>query len=128
MRIRDWSSDVCSSDLPWKRDAARAMDRGIDWIVGAPDYPEFEEPAVDRAAAWPKVVEALRTGEEANRFRYAHQRTQLLSATRVGELDRPGALLTTLRCRHIPCTVRHQRYRTAVVTPPVMHCTMPLDA
>src|SRR3546814_6627582 len=40
---------------PWKRDVARAMDRGIDWIVGAPDYPEFEEPANDRAAAWPEV-------------------------------------------------------------------------
>ena len=26
---------------PWKRDVARAMDRGIDWIVGAPNYPEF---------------------------------------------------------------------------------------
>jgi two-component system, OmpR family, sensor histidine kinase ChvG len=26
---------------PWKRDAARAMDRGIDWVVGAPAIPGF---------------------------------------------------------------------------------------
>src|SRR3546814_8855456 len=68
---------------PWKRDAARAMDRGIDWIVGAPDYPEFEEPAVDRAAAWPEVVEALRYGEEATRFRYAPERTPDRKSTRL---------------------------------------------
>ena len=42
----------------WQRDAARAMDRGIDWIVGAPTYPDFREPAVDTAAAWPEVIKA----------------------------------------------------------------------
>src|SRR3546814_14622245 len=91
------------------------MDRGIDWIVGAPDYPEFEEPAVDRAAAWPEVVEALRNGEEATRFRYAPERTPLLSATRVVELERPEVMLMTLNARDITRTVRAERFRLAVV-------------
>src|SRR3546814_4750793 len=90
------------------------MDRGIDWIVGAPDYPEFEEPANDRAAAWPEVMDALRSGEEATRFRYAPERTPLLSATRVVDLARPEVMLMTLNARDITRPVRAQRFRLAV--------------
>src|SRR3546814_11321296 len=102
MRISDWSSDVCSSDLPptytlrdpelqpWKRDAARAMDRGIDWIVGAPSYPDFEEPRIDRAESWPEVVEARASGLAASRFRYAPERTPHLRAARVLALEKTG--------------------------------------
>src|SRR3546814_19013540 len=46
---------------PWKRDVARAMERGIDWIVGAPAYPGLEEPEPERPAAWPRVMDPLRT-------------------------------------------------------------------
>ena len=100
---------------PWKRDVARAMDRGIDWIVGAPNYPEFEEPRVDRASAWPEVAEALASGREAARFRYAPERTPLLSATRVVDLETPEAMLMTLNARDITRTVRAERFRLAVV-------------
>src|SRR3546814_3244630 len=68
---------------PWKRDAARAMDRGIDWIVGAPAYPDFEEPRVDHGTAWPEVVEAMKTGEAASRFRYAPARTPQIGRAHV---------------------------------------------
>lgn len=105
---------------PWKRDAARAMDRGIDWIVGAPSYPEFEEPAVDRAAAWPEVLAAMRSGEGATRFRYAPERTPLLSATRVVDLDTPEVMLMTLNARDITRTVRAERFRLAVVVAVVL--------
>lgn len=105
---------------PWKRDAARAMDRGIDWIVGAPSYPEFEEPAVDRASAWPEVIDAMRSGEGATRFRYAPERTPLLSATRVVDLDTPEAMLMTLNARDITRTVRAERFRLAVVVAVVL--------
>ncbi|WOF42844.1 sensor histidine kinase [Sphingopyxis indica] len=100
---------------PWKRDVARAMDRGIDWVVGAPNYPEFEEPAVDRAAAWPEVVEAMKSGGEAARFRFAPERTPLLSATRVVDLEAPEVMLMTLNARDITRTVRAERFRLAVV-------------
>ncbi|WP_033075287.1 sensor histidine kinase [Sphingopyxis sp. MWB1] len=105
---------------PWKRDAARAMDRGIDWIVGAPSYPEFEEPAVDRAAAWPEVREALRTGEAASRFRYAPERTPLLSAARIVDLETPQVMLMTLNARDITRTVRAERFRLALVVATVL--------
>ena len=105
---------------PWKRDAARAMDRGIDWIVGAPIYPEFEEPTTDRGDAWPEVVETLRTGEATSRFRYAPERTPLLSATRVVDLDTPEVMLMTLNARDITKTVRAERFRLAVVVAMVL--------
>lgn len=100
---------------PWKRDAARAMDRGIDWIVGAPAYPEFEEPAVDNAAAWPEVTQTMRSGFATSRFRYAPERTPLLSATRIVDLDTPQVVLMTLNARDITRTVRAERFRLAVV-------------
>lgn len=100
---------------PWKRDAARAMDRGIDWIVGAPSYPDFFEPRVDVARAWPEVVEA-QTGDIAtSRFRYAPERTPLLSAARVVDLEEPQTVLMTLNARDITRTVRAERFRIAVV-------------
>ncbi len=104
----------------WERDAARAMDRGIDWIVGAPTYPDFEEPAIDRAASWPEVAETIRTGKATSRFRYAPERTPLLSATRVVAFDRPQVMLMTLNARDITRTVRAERFRLAVVVAMVL--------
>ncbi|MCM3419434.1 sensor histidine kinase [Sphingopyxis alaskensis] len=104
----------------WQRDVARAMDRGIDWIVGAPTYPDFREPAVDVAAAWPEVIEAQRSGQPASRFRYAPERTPLLSAARVVELDTPQTVLMTLNARDITRTVRAERFRLAVVVAMVL--------
>ncbi len=104
----------------WQRDAARAMDRGIDWIVGAPTYPDFHEPAVDSAAAWPEVVEAQRSGEAASRFRYAPERTPLLSAARVVDFETPQTMLMTLNARDITRTVRAERFRLAIVVAMVL--------
>jgi two-component system sensor histidine kinase ChvG len=100
---------------PWKRDAARAMDRGIDWIVGAPNYPDFEEPTTDRGASWPEVAETMRSGHGTTRFRYAPERTPLLSATRIVDLETPEVMLMTLNARDITRTVRAERFRLAVV-------------
>jgi two-component system sensor histidine kinase ChvG len=99
----------------WQRDAARAMDRGIDWIVGAPSYPEFTEPAQDTLAAWPEAEATLRSGEAQARFRYAPERTPLLSATRVVDLETPEVMLMTLNARDITRTVRAERFRLAIV-------------
>lgn len=100
---------------PWKRDAARAMDRGIDWIVGAPQYPDFEEPVIDRGASWPEVMQTLESGAGTSRFRYAPERTPLLSATRIVELDTPQVMLMTVNARDITKTVRAERFRLSVV-------------
>ena len=109
----------------WQRDAARAMDRGIDWIVGAPSYPDFHEPAVDTASAWPEVVEARRRSDVASRFRYAPERTPLLSAARVVDLEAPQTVLMTLNARDITRTVRAERFRLAIVVSVVLMTSVP---
>ncbi len=112
---------------PWKRDAARAMDRGIDWIVGAPSYPEFEEPRIDNARAWPEVIEAQSSGLASSRFRYAPERTPLLSAARVVDLETPQTVLMTLNARDITRTVRAERFRIAVVVAMVLMASVLLS-
>ncbi len=99
----------------WQRDVARAMDRGIDWIVSAPIPENFSEPIEDHAAAWPEVVEAERTGKVAHRFRYVPERTPLLSTARPVTLDVPQTMLMTVNARDITRTVRAERFRLAVV-------------
>ncbi len=57
----------------------------------------------------------MRSGQGATRFRYAPERTPLLSATRVVDLDMPQVMLMTLNARDITRTVRAERFRLAVV-------------
>jgi two-component system sensor histidine kinase ChvG len=103
----------------WERDAARAMDRGIDWIVGAKTYPDFVEPARDVAAAWPEVLEVQRGAQSARRIRYAPERTPLISAVRNVDLSGPASetqtMLMTVNARDITRTVRAERFRAGIV-------------
>src|SRR3546814_14209833 len=60
MRISDWSSDVCSSDLVMNRDGSgarsltRSLDRSIDKVLWAPDgrglYALYDDHGVNRVA------------------------------------------------------------------------------
>ena len=99
----------------WQRDAARAIDRGIDWIVGAPGYAPFSEPARDVATAWPEVLAARTRGGTVHEFRYVPERTPLLSAARPLTLDQPLIMLMSLNARDITRTVRAERFRLGVV-------------
>ena len=38
---------------PWYQHAARALDRGMDFVLGAPPIPAYAEPEPDEAASWP---------------------------------------------------------------------------
>lgn len=100
---------------PWQRNVARAMDRGIDWIVNAQIPENFSEPVDDRAAAWPEVIQAERTGRTVHRFRYVPERTPLLSTARPVKLDGNATMLMTVNARDITRTVRAERFRLAVV-------------
>src|SRR3546814_12697757 len=60
MRISDWSSDVCSSDLAaaeWQPGVMRAAARGLpaDQFALANDYAAFFDAVHDRALQWPKT-------------------------------------------------------------------------
>ena len=91
----------------WKKDAARALDRGFNSLVGERAPEDFFEPVLDQAAAWPEVIEARRQGKPLSRIRSAPDLTPLLSAA-APLADGSTALLTT-NDRNFTRTVRRQR-------------------
>lgn len=106
---------------PWYRKAARAMDRGIDWIVGAPTPSPFIEPVPDHAAAWPEIAESLaRQQGVASRYRMAPDLTPMFSVAHpatltIDQARRPVVLHLTTNARDITRTVRAERQRLGIV-------------
>ncbi|MDI1297387.1 MAG: sensor N-terminal transmembrane domain-containing protein, partial [bacterium] len=47
----------------WQRHVARFLDKAMDQVVSADRPPNFEEPTIDRADAWPEVLLARKTGK-----------------------------------------------------------------
>lgn len=93
---------------------ARILDQAVDSIVFARIPPRFSEPAVDRASSWPEVVEAQTSGRSAFRYRFAPDRTPVLSVAI--PLGRQGAaLMATENARDITMTVRNERLRLSLV-------------
>jgi len=90
----------------WTKDAARALDRGFNWLVGAKPLDDFEEPAVDRLPAWPEAVEAKRSGRAETEVRNAPDLTPVISAA-VPVNDE--ILLVTDNDRAFTRTIRSQR-------------------
>jgi two-component system sensor histidine kinase ChvG len=90
----------------WAKDAARALDRGFNTIVGARSLNDFAEPAQDRLSAWPEAVLARRSGQATTEARNAPDLTPVFSAAApVGD----QILLVTENDRAFTRTVRSQR-------------------
>ncbi len=101
------------SEEEWQRHVARFLDKVVDRIVSADRPPDFEEPAVDRADAWPELVLARKTGQPQAMNRYAPDRTFMISAA---VRARDGtSLLATENARDITRTVRAERLRLGIV-------------
>ena len=96
----------------WTKDAARALDRGFNAIVGEKNPPDFVEPARDTSAAWPEIKVARR-GQAVSMIRVAPDLTPVISSAAVNADG--SALLTTENDRQITRTVRAQRRNLAVV-------------
>jgi len=95
----------------WTKDAARALDRGFNALVGAKPVEDFAEPATDRAAAWPEAREAKDSGEVESAVRNAPDLTPVFSAAApTGD----GVLLVTANDRDFTRTVRSQRGALAI--------------
>jgi two-component system sensor histidine kinase ChvG len=90
----------------WTKDAARALDRGFNALVGARPLDDFTEPAADSLTAWPEAVEARRTGEVAHQVRNAPDLTPVFSAA--APFD-GGVVLVTDNDRNFTRIVRSQR-------------------
>jgi two-component system, OmpR family, sensor histidine kinase ChvG len=99
---------------PWFLHAARSIDRGMDFLLGAPPIPDHVEPADPTARAWPEIREARTAGATVIRQRLAPDRTPVISAaTPVGA--RGQVLLTTRKATEVTEAVRDARTTLALV-------------
>lgn len=90
----------------WTKDAAQALDRGFNALVGAQDLEDFSEPATDKLQAWPEAIEARRTHSAQTEVRNAPDLTPVISAAVPVGSD---VLLATDNDRAFTKTVRSQR-------------------
>jgi len=104
-RLRDPAAES------WMKDAARALDRGFNALVGANYPPDFVEPARDTLAAWPEARLARQQGSVVSRVRTAPDLTPVLSAAAPVE---GGALLVTSNERSLIRAMRSQRGGLAI--------------
>lgn len=99
---------------PWYQHGARALDRGMDFLLGAPPIEAYADPENDDAAAWPEVAEARQTGKAAVRQRAAPDQTPAITAAMpVG--TRGEMLLTTRNATDITQNVRDARQTLAII-------------
>jgi two-component system sensor histidine kinase ChvG len=100
-------------DEPFQRHVARFLDRVVDRIVFADRPPDFVEPPRDNASAWPELVAADRTGRDQAIYRFAPDRTPVISAA--AAMRDGTALLSTENARDITRIVRAERLRLGFV-------------
>lgn len=99
---------------PWYQHAARALDRGMDFLLGAPPIPDYQDPQLPGAEAWPEIKEAIDSGGTAVRQRLAPDRTPVITAAAlVG--DSGEVLLTTRNAPDITQNVRDARQTLAII-------------
>ena len=91
----------------WRKDAARALDRGFNALVGARPLDDFIEPRVDRLQSWPEAQRARLTQETTTTVRNAPDLTPVFSAA--APVD-DQVLLITENDRGFTRTVRSQRF------------------
>ena len=96
----------------WNKDAARAVDRGFNALVGAQTLDDFVEPRQDRLDSWQEAVEARETGQATTRARNAPDLTPVFSAAAPVGAE---TLLVTENDRAFTRTVRSQRRVLAAV-------------
>ena len=96
----------------WRKDVARALDRGFNVLVGEQTPEDFIEPQVDNAGEWPEIVEARSTGKSIVTARQAPDLTPVFSAAT--PLANGSTLLVTANDRDFTTTVRRQRGALAI--------------
>jgi len=98
----------------WLQVAALGLDRGIDFLFGAPAVPSYVEAAIPTSDAWPEVGEAQSQNQTVVRERLAPDQTPVFTAAApVGE--RGETLLTTRNARDITQKVRDARQTLAII-------------
>ena len=99
---------------PWYLNAARVLDRSMNWALGTPPVPPYAQPAIDAAASWPELANAARAQRTVVIERSAPDESPVISAaTPVG--DQGELLLTTRNAPDITQAVRDARQTLAIV-------------
>ena len=98
----------------WYMDAARAIDRGVDFLVDAPPIPKYEEPAKPGGRAWPEIAEARLSDATVIRQRLAPDRTPVITAA-VPVGTRGDMLLTMRNAPDITENIRDARQTLAII-------------
>lgn len=99
---------------PWYQDAARLLDRGMNFLLGAPEIPAYHDPADTSAKAWPELAGALAQGMTLVSHKAAPDQTPvIIAATPVGSDG--AALLVTRNARDITENVRMARQTLAII-------------
>jgi two-component system, OmpR family, sensor histidine kinase ChvG len=99
---------------PWYQHAARLLDRGMDFLLGAPLIESHIEPAEPSAADWPELAEAAEGDRTVVRHRLAPDRTPVINAaTPIG--TEGAVLMATRNARDITQNVRDARQTLAII-------------
>jgi len=98
----------------WYQTAARALDRGVDLIVGAPAIERYKEPPEPGAANWPEIARARAAKRTEVYLRYAPDRTPVITAATPVGTD--GEMLLALRnATDVTQSVRDARQSLGVI-------------
>lgn len=93
---------------PWRKTAARWIDKGFDFLVRAPDLQRYNEKSVDMAEQWPEL--ALPIGSRGRSVvRFAPDLTHVINAA-ASMQGTETRLLTTTNPRDIRSLVRAERF------------------
>lgn len=99
---------------PWLQDAARLLDRGMDFVLGAAPIPDYLDPVETGADNWPEIAQAAASDATVIVQRRAPDRTPVINAaTPIG--DKGAVLMTTRNARDITQNVRDARGTLAII-------------
>ena len=99
---------------PWYLNAARVLDRSMNWALGTPPIPPYRTPAVDVATSWPELAQASRARRTVVLERSAPDESPVITAaTPIG--TQGELLLTTRNAPDITQAVRDARQTLAIV-------------
>jgi two-component system, OmpR family, sensor histidine kinase ChvG len=99
---------------PWYQDAARALDRGMNWVLGTDPLPPYRDPATESIGAWPELAAAAAGNATVVVQRAAPDETPVINAAApVGV--RGELLLATRNAPDITQAVRDARQTLAIV-------------
>jgi two-component system, OmpR family, sensor histidine kinase ChvG len=120
-RFDTWEQSRPTYRQPWQRQAARTLDRIVNFVAGAKELAPFEEPARDRLAAWPEAVAVTQGARQVTEVRQARDLTPVISsAVPIQRVDPAaaaggGVLLATINARDVTRIVRDERMRLGFV-------------